>query len=105
MKYSEINHSGYINTKSGNHIAYDLIDGYITIHTNENISELDNNKIITSTFDKGQFLFCTSLPIINNCLFIRNYKYPIKYVIKNYQPGTKYTKAKFSFAELQCLFL
>ena len=26
MKYTEINHSGYINTKSGKCIAYDLIN-------------------------------------------------------------------------------
>lgn len=102
MKYSEINHSGYINTKSGKFVAYDMIDGYITIHANEYISELDDNKIITSSFDKGQFFFCTSLPIIDNCLIFQNYKYPIKYVIRNYQAGAKYTKAIFSFAELQC---
>ena len=42
MKYSEINHSGYIDTKSDKHMAYDLIDGSITIHANEYIPDLEN---------------------------------------------------------------
>lgn len=105
MKYSDINHSGYINTKNGKHIAYDLIDGRITIHANEYIPELDNtNMVITSSFDKGQFLFCTRLPIdlTENIWYPQHYKHPIDCVIKNFQLDAKYTKAIFSFSELQC---
>ena len=105
MKYSEINHSGYININSGKYIAYDLIDGYIKIHTNEYISKLENKTLIfTTSFDKGQFLLCTRLPInIGNYLFVKNYKHPINCVIKHFQAGAKFTKAIFSFSELQCL--
>lgn len=60
MKYSEINHSGYIDTKSDKHMAYDLIDGRITIHANEYIPDLENTKIVVASgFDGRQFLFYT----------------------------------------------
>lgn len=64
MKYLEINHSGYIDTKSGKHMAYDLIDGRITIHANEYIPDLENTKIVVASgFEEKQFLFYTRLPI------------------------------------------
>ena len=56
MKYLEINHSGYIDTKSGKHMAYDLIDGRITIHANEYIPDLENTKIVVASgFEEKQF--------------------------------------------------
>lgn len=106
MKYSEVSHSGYINTKSGKLVAYDFIDGRITIHANEYIPDLENtNIVVASGFDERQFLFYTRSPInlTENIWYPHNYKHPITCVIKNYQADAKYIKAIFSFSELQCL--
>ena len=104
MNYSELNHSGYIHLKSKKHVAYDLVDGYLTIHAYEYIKEFERkNWIIGVSFDRKQYLFYTRLPIslTEYSGYPRNYRYPIDCIIGDYVPNSKFTKALFSFSELQ----
>lgn len=104
MKMQTINHSGYINLKSGKHIAYDFLDGYLNIHAAENISELDGQQVfLTENYDGKKYLFYSQIPIrISGIpIYPHNYRYYSDCAIENYQAKSVYTKAVFRFDELQ----
>lgn len=104
MNYSELNHSGYIHTKSKKHIAYDLVDGYLTIHAYEYIEEINKaNWVSGVSFDRKRYLFYTQVPIelSEYSGYPCNYRFPLDFIISEYMPDSRFTNALFSFSELQ----
>jgi len=103
MKYSELNHSGYL-LIAGKHTAYDLKDGYFTIHVFDKISEFEPDSFfLTSGFDGKQYLLHTPIPVDLSGVgfFPRNVKQEVDFVVKDFEIGAQYSEARFTFAELQ----
>lgn len=100
----ETNHSGYINLKESRHFAYELLDGRITIHAIDRIPEIEKqNLILTDGHDNKKYLMYSQVPIrmseIN--FYPQNYSQDIDWVIKQYQPNSKFNRVQFDFQELQ----
>ena len=99
-----LNHSGYICLNGKSHYAYDFVDGTLTLHLYEAVPEIDGKQVLLGhSFDNKQYAFGLQLPlnIGNNHLFPINYNFKVDWVVKNFEAGSEFSQAIFSFAELQ----
>ena len=104
MLLKRANHSGYIYTSSGKCVAYDALDGNLTIHAFEDTPEIEGQELIpTVGFDKKQYLLHTQIPVAIHGMgaYPFNCTYPLDWLIRDYACDCEISEARFSFQELQ----
>lgn len=102
--HEKINHGGYIKPKGHKPFSYELKDGKITLHLQENVSELDESEVILAeSYDNRQYAIFPEVPtdIGNLHIFPQNYSFGVDWIIEDFRVGSMFYQADFSFAELQ----
>lgn len=82
--------------------AYEFTDGFLYIYAYEDIPEISGNNVVVGTgFDRINYLFFASYEITNNWPNTSPKIIKIDFIVKGYEKDAIYTKAVFSFDELQ----